>query len=632
MASHFAPKDNQKGNRKVSAHNYSRSDVAYYSNARSGGRRGGSGGRHRGRTVGIVIAAVLAVLLVAGGTCGFFLYRSAMNVKDSASIIMAQASTLKDSLKNGDETGLTTSLNAIVSNTNDIKAEVSSPLWTAASFIPVVGEDVRSVQTLGNVASELVNDALVPVATNLSGTGLSDLLQDGAVNVDLIRTISGSVSEALPVIQSSIDTVSSLPEAHIPQLREVLGQVQGPMNEAKGMVDQIEPILNLLPQMLGADGQTRTYLVIAQNNSELRATGGLPGSWGTVSVSDGVISMGEFQTILHDEGLQVDITDEERAAIATNMDTDPAQVNCTADFTRVGQLARDYWAQEGLGDVDGVIAIDPVFLQRLLSLTSGFTAADGETVDGTNASKVLLSDTYWKFGNDGSAQDAYFSSVAGLAFETIMNNLGNAGMTDLMDVVEQSGKDGRLLVWMANEDEENLMVNMGLSGRLETDPTKPVLGVYFNDDTYSKISWYASASTTVGEGVKNADGTTTYDVTTTLTNTITPEEAASAPAYISGNNGAKRDASDMLDFVFFYAPAGGTITDFQASDGALFEDYGIADETLTGLQVLRMRTHLLAGETATFTYKVTVSADAAEPLAVRTTPLAQESLMGQQGA
>lgn len=173
------------------------------------------------------------------------------------------------------------------------------------------------------------------------------------------------------------------------------------------------------------------------------------------------------------------------------------------------------------------------------------------------------------------------------------------------------------------------MVDMGLSGRLETDPAKPVLGVYFNDDTYSKISWYASASTVVGEGVKNPDGTTTYDVTTTLTNTITPEEAASAPTYVYGNNGDKREASDMLDFVFFYAPAGGSITDFQTSDGALFEDYGVAEATLSGLQVLRMRTHLLAGETATFTYKVTVSADATEPLTVRTTPLAQESLMQQ---
>ena len=560
---------------------------------------------------------------------GVMLYQSAMSVRDNASVLMAEAGTLKDSLKNGDEAALSSSVATIVSKTDEINNEVQSPLWDVATFIPVVGEDIRSVQTLGSVAVDLVNDALVPVADSVAGMKLSELMVDGAINVGLIQAVSGSLSDAAPVIQTSIEQIASLPPAHIPQLADVLERVQGPVSEAQGLIGQIQPILDVLPQMLGADGQTRTYLVIAQNNSELRATGGLPGSWGTITISDGVISMGEFQTILHQEGLEVPITDEERAAIATNMNTDPAQVNCTADFTRVGQLARDYWSQAGLGDVDGVIAIDPLFLQRLLALTGGFTAPDGKVVDGTNAAQVLLSDTYWMYGNDGDAQDEYFAAVAALAFEQVMNNLGEAGMTDLWGVIDQSGKDGRLLVWMANEQEESVMVDLGLSGRLGSDPSTPVLGVYFNDDTYSKISWYASANTTVGEGVKNADGTTTYDVTTTLTNTITPDTAASAPVYISGTNEAKRDVTDMLDFVFFYAPAGGTISDFQVSEGALFEDYGIAEATLSGLQVLRMRTHLRAGETATFTYKVTVSADAVEPLAVRTTPLAQESLMQQ---
>ena len=81
-----------------------------------------------------------------------------------------------------------------------------------------------------------------------------------------------------------------------------------------------------------------------------------------------------------------------------------------------------------------------------------------------------------------------------------------------------------------------------------------MLGVYVNDDTYSKISWYTATNTQIGEGVKNPDGTTTYDVVTTITNTITPEEAATAPLYVYGNNEAKRDNTDMLDIVFFYAP------------------------------------------------------------------------------
>lgn len=624
MASHFAPQDDKPKKKAAPARaaaGRSRSDAAYYAASRRGG------GMSRGKKVGLVIGIVLAVLLVVGGTCGVLMYRSAMSVKAQAQEIMDQVDPLKEALKSGDATALDSSVGTVQENMASINAEVHGPLWTLASFLPVVGEDVQSVRSLGEAGQALVDGVLVPIANDVSGTGVSGLFKDGVVNVGLVQTISETVSSSLPTIESSLDTIASLPEAHIPQLAEVLDRVQGPAEQAQGLVGQAKPFLDLLPQMLGADGQTRTYIVIAQNNSELRSTGGLPGAWGTVSVTDGAISMGEFQSILHADGLQVEATAEERAATMTNVDTDPAQVNCIPDFSRVGKLAKDYWAQAGYGDVDGVIAVDPVFLQRLLALTGGVTAPDGTVVDGSNAAQEILSGTYWKYGDDPNAQDAYFASVAGLAFGQIMGNLGNADITDLIDVIGQSGADGRLLAWMANEEEQALMEAIGVSGALETDPSEPVLGVYLNDDTYSKISWYASCYTTVGEGVKNADGTTTYDVTTTLLNTITPEEAATAPKYIYGGNEEKRDNSDMLNYVYFVAPAGGTITNLTETNGAVFDGYGFAETTLNGLQFFRTRTHLRSGESAVFTYQVTVSAEATEPLSVRTTPLAQDSLM-----
>lgn len=624
MASHFAPQDDKPKKKAAPARGAagrSRSDASYYAASRGGG------GMSCGKKVGLVIGIVLAVLLVVGGTCGVLMYRSAMSVKAQAQEIMDQVDPLKEALKSGDATALDSSVGTVQENMASINAEVHGPLWTLASFLPMVGEDVQSVRSLGEAGQALVDEVLVPIANDVSGTGVSGLFKDGVVNVGLVQTISETVSSSLPTIESSLGMIASLPEAHIPQLAEVLDRVQGPAEQAQGLVDQAKPFLDLLPQMLGADGQTRTYIVIAQNNSELRSTGGLPGAWGTVSVTDGAISMGEFRSILHADDLQVEATDEERAATMTNVDTDPAQVNCIPDFSRVGKLAKDYWAQAGYGDVDGVIAVDPVFLQRLLALTGGVTAPDGTVVDGSNAAQEILSGTYWKYGDDPNAQDAYFASVAGLAFGQIMGNLGNADITDLIDVIGQSGADGRLLAWMANEEEQALMEAIGVSGALETDPSEPVLGIYLNDDTYSKISWYASCYTTVGEGVKNADGTTTYDVTTTLLNTITPEEAVTAPKYIYGGNEEKRDNSDMLNYVYFVAPAGGTITNLTETNGAVFDGYGFAETTLNGLQFFRTRTHLRSGESAVFTYQVTISSEATEPLSVRTTPLAQESLM-----
>ena len=504
---------------------------------------------------------------------------------------------------------------------------MTSPLWKLAANLPVVGEDVRSVQTLGAASSALVNDALVPIAQSVSGKKLSDIMHDGSFDVETISSVVAAVDQATPTIEGTLDTIDSLPEAHIPQLASAIEKVKTQTTQVRDALAKAKPILDVLPQMLGANGQTRTYLVIAQNNSELRSTGGLPGSWGTVTINNGTLTMGDFTTILHESGLKVDITDEERNAMATNMDTDPAQVNCDPDFVRVGELARDYWAQTGGGNVDGVIVIDPVFLQRLVALTGSITAPDGATLDGTNTAQALLSDVYWKYGDDGDAQDAYFASVAELAFKSVLSNLGSASIKDLKDVYKKSAADGRLLVWMNDQGEEQVMQELGVAGGLSTDPATPVLGVYLNDDSYSKLSWYTQAGTTIDGGTKNADGTTTYNVTTTLTNTITPEEAASAPIYIYGGNADKRNNSDMLHFVYFIAPAGGTITNFSASDGLIFTDYGVNEAALSGLQFIRVRTHLRSGESGTFTYQVTVPAEATQPLALRTTPLAQESLM-----
>lgn len=447
MASHFVAPDSQY--ERLSRSNYTPR------NARRGHR--GTNNRRRHSHVGLVIGLVIVAIVAVCGACAFQLYRSAQTAKAHAEGVVSEIPTMKEALKSGDVDALTASVDSIVKDTDALNLEITSPLWKFAARLPVVGEDVRSVQTLGAASSALVNDALVPIAQSLSGKKLSDIMHDGSFDVETISAVVAAVDKATPTIESTLDTIDSLPEAHIPQVASAIDKVKARTTEVRDDLAKAKPMLDVLPQMLGANGQSRTYLVIAQNNSELRSTGGLPGSWGTVTINNGVLTMGSFTTILHKPGLKVDITDEERNAIATNMDTDPAQVNCDPDFVRVGELARDYWAQTDGGTVDGVIAIDPVFLQRLVGLTGSITAPDGETLDGTNTAQALLSDVYWKYGNNGDAQDAYFANVAELAFKSVLGNLGNASIKDLKDVLKQSVADGRILAWMNDQGEEQVM-------------------------------------------------------------------------------------------------------------------------------------------------------------------------------
>ncbi len=574
---------------------------------------------------GAVIGGIIAALVVIAAVFGFMMMGQVKEVKTAAQDMMAQKEPLAAALKTGNAQALDSSIQAMQTDAAKINETTHSRLWNIAGNLPIVGQDVRSAQTLGAVAEDLVDNALVPVGQSARGMKMSDLVQDGAVNVEEIEQISGSVSTAIPTLKKSISAIEELPDPVLPQMKEVMDKVKPPLEGASESLDQLEPALKLLPQMLGGNGAPRHYLLIAQNNSELRSTGGLPGSWSTLTVNNGVISMGDSTSILHQPGFSVPVQQDELSTLAIDISKDPAQVNCTPDFVRVGEMSSQYWAQAGNGDVDGVIAIDPIFLQRLLALTGPIKGPDGTEINGDNCSQVLLSDVYWKYP-DGDTQDVYFSKVAGAAFQSIIANLGKPGFGKLMQAVHQSGKEGRLLVWMRNQDEESLMEGLSLSGGVPTDIMNPVLGVYVNDDTYSKITWYTGVSTTVGAATTNADGTITYDVKTVLSNNITPNEAASAPKYVYGGNPAKRSRGDMLTYLFLFAPAGGSISDVSTNDSVLAGGQAPATGQMYGLSVVRIHLQTLEQTNSTITYKVTCAAGSS-PLALRTTPLAQPNLM-----
>ena len=118
--------------------------------------------------------------------------------------------------------------------------------------------------------------------------------------------------------------------------------------------------------------------------------------------------------------------------------------------------------------------------------------------------------------------------------------------------------------------------------------------------------------------MQNADGTVTYSVSTTLTNTFTLDEAAVAPAYIIGYSPAKRSDDDLFVNLLLVAPAGGSISGVTASNGA-----GAGEATLYGHDAWRVDVNLYAQESVTITYQVTVSAEAIQELEVHQTPLAQ---------
>ena len=627
MGSHFASNDNNRARNAAPTQGSSYQSNDHFSNPYLGQNVKPSSYRSEknrpdSTNVAKIVGIVVLVLVLLSGIEGVALFCSAKSVKSEASAIMAQASTLKEAVKNGDATALSNSVETIRTKTDSINSQVNGIAWNVASILPVLGQDVKSVQKLGATASTLVEEALVPVANNLSGLKLSDLLQDGTVNVGILENLISALDGATPVIQSSIETINGLPEAHISQLKSILDKVKDPLDKANDTLTSVQPLLKVLPQMLGTNGQTRNYLLVAQNNAEIRATGGFPGATGILSVTDGHISMGDFQAIgkLGGDDYAEDQDPKEAAMFSHENDVTPQIITYNPDFPVSAKHLAHLWNQRMGLMPDGVIALDPVVLQNLLALVGAVTAPDGEVVDGTNAAQVLLNGTYKKFGNDGTAQDEYFSAVAGLAFKQVMGNLGNAGLENLLKALGTFAQENRVVVWMQNEDEQAAIVKFNLAGDISEDETTPELGVYINDETWAKMTWYMSVNTTLSDPVLSADGTKTYTAKTVIRNNLTDEEAVTLPSYITGYNPQLTGLGNMLEVLFLYAPAGGSISDVSCDLGTEF-----FETSYSSLQTWRSSSliQIAPQHEAVVTYTVKTSPNATSDLTVRTTPTAQ---------
>lgn len=587
-------------------------------------------GERKKRHTGAIIAAVVAMLLVALGASGFMLLNSAKTVKSEAKEAVEIVGGLKDKVTSGDFSTLPDDAKKIDELCDSMKAETSSPLWAAASFIPVYGSDINAARTMIDALSDVSSNALVPMADNLSQATPGKLFQDGMINVSALQAVADSLSSSSKVFKSANEKVQGIGDTHISQVTELVDKAKDSFATLNGAVDAAEKVAPVLPQMLGANGQTRHYLVLAMSNVEIRACGGFPGSRGVMSVTDGKLELGDFVKVdMMKEPLSpLPITDEEANLFTTGwgltgfntLGYTMGDVTMTPDYPRAAQLASDMQKAIVGDDIDGVFAVDPVFLQYMLGVVGGTQLPDGTVVDGSNAAKVLLHDIYWNYPVE--EQDAIFAAVAGSAFNKIVDELGSSDITKIAAAIEKGASEGRILMYSRNDDEEKAAKALGISGALQTDTSEaPILGVYVNNYSYSKMDWFLDKRVTIDSSVENADGSTTYRVTTSLKNTMTPQEKAEMPGYFQGHNGISQDIDDEVLRLYLYAPAGGSISDIKTSGSGSIE---MNEATHDGLKVAWGGVHMLLGQDIKVEYTVTTSKDSGhKELKVRTTPTAQ---------
>ncbi|MFF8187442.1 DUF4012 domain-containing protein [Microbacterium sp. NPDC016588] len=556
------------------------------------------------------------------GILGATLAVQAVEVRDDLLVAKATLGRLGSLVEAKDEAGLQAAADDVSARTARAAQTVQSPLWQKASEIPVVGVNIDAVSRVTRAVDILVRDALPPGIQMISDLDVKKLaLEGGGFDLQPFQQAQASipvVSQAFTAAKAETDGIQS---------DQLMDAVAGPVGEIRDVIDRTAPTLDVvnryLPTLLsmaGGEG-SKTYLIIFQNNAEIRATGGNPAASIIMKVDQGKFELLDqaSSATFYQEGTAgqqfSDIPGDALALYPATFARYSQDYTMTPDFPTTVQLFQDLWTRTNGERFDGVISIDPVVLSHMLAVAGPVDVA-GEQITSDNAVKLLLSDAYERFPS-GTDSDAFFSEVSRAVFSHLTS--GKWDPAKMLDALTQSADEQRLFLSFTDEAAQRLSTELGLDGALHADNTTATqVGTYLNDYSVGKLEYHLAQSVSATCDASARTITTTTTLTNSIPNSITSKYTLGAR---NGNFGLPR-TSMMLDVLFFAPPGGQVIsTDPAESAESGFDRSG----SQNGNTALSRLVVVPQGGSRTVSSTVQLPEGPLGPLQLRHTPTASET-------
>ena len=237
----------------------------------------------------------------------FIFYLPVRNLFTSARSLQAEAARIPEYLKNQDLGGAQNQLGQVKSRIDETKRRLTAFSWT--KVIPYFGNYYRDGLHGLVAAEELVSagelgiQAIAPYADviglkGISGTG--DGAKTAQDRINLILETIEKISPQLDQIGAHLSTAKKEADQVDPNrypktlkgtpLRAQISSSINLLDQASSLINDAQPFIESAPYILGME-KPRKYLVIFQNDAELRPTGGFMTAYAVISVDKGKINI-----------------------------------------------------------------------------------------------------------------------------------------------------------------------------------------------------------------------------------------------------------------------------------------------------------------------------------------------------
>ncbi|MBK8986040.1 MAG: DUF4012 domain-containing protein [Chloroflexi bacterium] len=461
-------------------------------------------GRSKRKFIGITI--LLVGLLVVG-----WLGLKAWRINRATQSLLAQRPQL-ESLAAAGLTGLDP--DAAEQLVLDVRRDVLTLKKETAVFMPLTPylgwvPRVGSTLVIAPQLLEMATAGLDTAAYSVRGLkpALTIIQQGGGPQTNTLAALVQVVAAAEPDLRAANDAFTRVVAARaaVGDTAVLPGQLQTLFAQADVYLPLAQDGLQfalIAPEMMGINGP-RTYLVVAQNEDEMRPTGGYISGAGVIAVSDGRIQDFDFDSAFAVDNYRDKPYDIPPEPLEKFMGLDLflfRDANFWPDFPTSAEKMMDLYSYgRDLPPLDGAVAVDQRFLHLLIEAIGPVAIPEDDIVlDQNNLTEALRQ----AWGADegqtavewvGNRKDFLgpFAAAIKSKIETDFGSLDLALLGKNMDTALQTG---HLQVYSRYPQEEAVLDELGWNGRLTAAPRTDFLAVVDTNVGYSKANLYVEMS------------------------------------------------------------------------------------------------------------------------------------------
>lgn len=433
--------------------------------------------------------------LLIGLVFVIYLYMSARFIYGSIRKIQVGVVSTAAAFKNENLDDVKSSLELVEDGVHSLEGSLNWVIWVR--IIPIIGDyyaDARHFTKAAEyelTAANMIVDKLLPQKEELGFRGTPTPGQDKVVQMaKVMEKVVPFLDQIEPELEKASKEVQSVNVAKYPEKiagRDLRSRVEVAKNFITGAalaVRDAKPAIQQLPSALGVPTE-KNYLIIFQNDKELRPTGGFMTAYAFLSINNGRISSSSSDDIYRLDEKLLNVCKSVICPL-----TPPAPIvrylpevngkprtawsmrdsNISPDVpTSLGYFERMYGFLKDVPKYDGIILIDTKVVEELVKITGPIevygTTYSAETDPRCNCPNVIYELQNYAAVIEKGQEDR--KAVLGTLMSQILaRSLGAA--TDKMPAFINAGvnlaNQKHIIFYMKDQKMEDALGNLGWTG------------------------------------------------------------------------------------------------------------------------------------------------------------------------